>query len=535
MFSLADHDPRSIGPYRVIALLGEGGMGRVYLAIGPDRHRVALKRILPQLSRDPGFRQRFSMEVEAARQVSGPHTVRLVDADTAGAEPWSASEFVLGPTLAQAVEEGGPLPEDYVRSLGMELALALSGIHGAGLIHRDVKPSNVLLATDGARLLDFGVSRAMEYSASIALTQTGGVVGSPGYMSPEQAETNELTEKSDVFSLGCLLAMAASGRAPFEGPSIPQILYKVVHAEPDLEGVPASLRETIARCLAKGPDERPSPLDLRRLLDQGRDIATAPPAVVRDFAARQEAAIAPLSAPYEASTLTYTGPAAAYPVGPPAPARQGGAGRSAVVAAMAAAAALLIVIPLWLVFSSEKDPDGTGGDAATAGGDGDSSAQTDDGAAALEIPAEICDAVDVEGLLAFLGPEATTDRLEEGADGSGDFASCSANVSAGLEMESLSVMVARTDRSAGGDMFVCFLEGCDGIPQYEMPIGESTARPWTKGAIVENTAGTLEMYWYEDDVAVSVTTFGALDDGSEAGRDFLLDQGIAMYDYLMEQ
>lgn len=398
MEALTDHDPREVGRYRILALLGEGGMGRVYLALGPDGQRVALKRILPQFSRDPAFRQRFAREVAAAQRVSGPHLVRVVDADPTAADPWSATAFVPGPTLSQAVEAHGALPEPQVRRLGADLATALNGIHGAELIHRDVKPSNILISAAGAQLLDFGVSRAMDGSTSMALTQTGGLIGSPGFMSPEQAESRDLTEKSDVFSLGCVLAMAASGRAPFDGPSIPQILYKVVHAEPDLAGVPAPLRDTVARCLAKAPEDRPSPLELRRLLEHGGETATGPLAVVETHIAGQEAEIAALlNAPRP--TLVDHGPTMMYTrwTPPPvaAPARR--SGRGAVVAALAAGAALLIVWTalVWSGWGRDETPTDNAADSTSPTIDVTASAATEAAAetSAAASPADDTDVV----------------------------------------------------------------------------------------------------------------------------------------------
>ena len=318
-------DPRAIGSHRIIAVLGEGGMGRVYLAIGPDGERLALKRILSQYTGDPEFRARFAKEVQAARRVSGPNVVQIVDADTTSAEQWSTTEFVAGPTLDEAVAASGPFSAEHVRRLGGDLAAALNTIHGAGLIHRDVKPSNVLLSARGAMLLDFGISRALDYSSRSALTQTGRLIGTPGYMSPEQAQSQPLTEKSDVFSLGCVLVTAATGRAPFDGPSIPQILYKLVHGEPDLDGVPSTLREAIDRCLSKDPESRPSPLEVRRLLERSGTVTADLTTIVQTRIIEQEAAIASLlpEAPLK-PTLVDTGPTMMYtrPATPPTPDRR---------------------------------------------------------------------------------------------------------------------------------------------------------------------------------------------------------------------
>lgn len=210
-----ESDPAEVGPYRVLAELGRGGMGRVLLGAGPDGRLVAVKQVHERFAADAAFRARFRREVAASRRVSGAYTAAVMDADVEAVTPWLASVFVVGPSLADAVESGGPLPSDAVHGLAVGLATALVEIHRAGLIHRDLKPGNVLLAEDGVRVIDFGIARAVEEDAE--LTHTGGVIGSPAFMSPEQAEGRALTPASDVFSLASLLALALSGRSPFEG------------------------------------------------------------------------------------------------------------------------------------------------------------------------------------------------------------------------------------------------------------------------------------------------------------------------------
>lgn len=535
MLPLGPNDPRLVGRYRVLALLGEGGMGRVYLAVGPDGRRVAVKRILPHLAGDPGFRQRFALEVEAARKVAGAHTVRVVDADAASGEPWSATAFVPGPTLIEAVEASGPLPEAYVRSIGMDLASALGDVHSAGLIHRDVKPSNVLLSAAGAQLLDFGVSRAVDYSTSTALTRTGGVIGSPGYMSPEQAEAKELTEQSDVFSLGCLLATAASGRAPFEGPSIPQVLYRIVHTPPDLEGVPASLREVIERCLAKDPAERPSPPELRRLLEESGEAEATPPEAVRAHAGRQEAAIGGMLAVPPQPTLADNGPTLAFQNPVPVPPRAARTGlRNVAIAAIVAVAALAVIVPIWIMAASGGDDTGSGEDPVIAdGGDEEGPGRTGDdaGEAPVEIPAEICDAIDVQGMLDLIGPGSTLEIYEEGEENGDDYASCSIMVADDQGMPtSLLATVNRSDDS----MAFCQLEGCGGIQPAAQPYGESDERPWTKGAIIETEGGDVQMAWHKDGVGVWVNPLPSIDEASDAEAEYLLAQGVALYDLVFE-
>ncbi len=216
---------------------------------------MAVKVIRPDLAAEPGFRARFAREVAAARTVSGIFTAPVLDADPEGPHPWLATAYVPGPSLAAAVAERGPLPADVVLTLGAGLAEGLQAIHAAGLVHRDLKPSNVLLADDGPRVIDFGISRATDASM---LTQAGTIMGSPGFLSPEQAEGREVGPPSDVFSLGAVLAFAAGGEGPFGTGTAASLVYRVVNAAPNLSAVPDQLRPVIDRCLAKNPAGRPT-------------------------------------------------------------------------------------------------------------------------------------------------------------------------------------------------------------------------------------------------------------------------------------
>ncbi|MQS13630.1 protein kinase [Streptomyces kaniharaensis] len=266
MQSLGPDDPRRIGAYRLLRRLGAGGMGRVYLGRTAGGRTVAVKVVRDELADDAEFRARFRQEVAAARRVGGDWTAPVLDADTEGEHPWVATGYVAGPALGTAVHDFGPLPEPAVRTLGIGLAEALAHVHGLGLVHRDVKPSNVLLTLDGPRLIDFGIARALD--AASGFTQSGYVVGSPGFMSPEQANGQSVGPAGDVFSLGAVLAFAATGLHPFgEGVSAAVLLYRVLHEEPDVRGLTGQLREIVLDCLAKDPAARPTPQQLRTRLD----------------------------------------------------------------------------------------------------------------------------------------------------------------------------------------------------------------------------------------------------------------------------
>jgi hypothetical protein len=260
---LQSGDPESVGPYRLLGRLGAGGMGRVYLARSPGGRLTAVKVIRPELAAEPGFRARFAREVASARTVSGVFTAPVLDADPEGPQPWLATAYVPGPSLAEAVAQRGPLAPGDVPGLGAGLAEGLQAVHAAGLVHRDLKPSNVLLADDGPRIIDFGISRAVD---SVSLTQTGMVIGSPGFLSPEQAEGRETGTAGDIFSLGAVLVFAATGEGPFGAGTVPALIYRVVSGQPNLSGVPELLRPVIARCLDKDPARRPGAGELLTLL-----------------------------------------------------------------------------------------------------------------------------------------------------------------------------------------------------------------------------------------------------------------------------
>ncbi|MGW3630169.1 protein kinase domain-containing protein [Streptomyces sp. NPDC005122] len=267
MQPLGVDEPTVVGPYRLLGRLGSGGMGRVYLGRSAGGRTVAVKIVHPHFALDEEFRARFRREVEAARRVGGAWTAPVLDADPEAPVPWVATGYAAGPSLAAAVADTGPLPVASVRVLGAGLAEALGAVHVLGLVHRDVKPSNVLLTLDGPLLIDFGIARATDGTAS--LTSTGVSVGSPGYMSPEQILGKAVTGAADVFSLGAVLVYAATGESPFPGDSSAALLYKVVHEEPRLGSLEGELRDLAAACLAKNPDGRPAPAEVAARLVPG--------------------------------------------------------------------------------------------------------------------------------------------------------------------------------------------------------------------------------------------------------------------------
>ncbi|MEU9101021.1 serine/threonine-protein kinase [Streptomyces sp. NPDC048361] len=252
---LADDDPRSVAGYLLSARLGAGGMGKVYLSYTPGGRPVAIKVIRPEFAEDPDFRRRFQQEVRAAQRVQGLYTAPVIDSDTDGPRPWLATAYVQGPSLHAAVTAHGAMPVATVLLLVAGIAEALQVIHRADIVHRDLKPSNVLLAVDGPRVIDFGIARAAD---ATALTGTGVSVGTPSFMSPEQAAGRSCTEATDVFALGQIAVFAATGAAAFGDGASHAVLYRIVHEDPDLSRLPDELRDIVMGCLNKDPARRPS-------------------------------------------------------------------------------------------------------------------------------------------------------------------------------------------------------------------------------------------------------------------------------------
>ncbi|MFF4044631.1 protein kinase [Streptomyces sp. NPDC001816] len=268
MDKLGPGDPQRIGAYRLLARLGAGGMGHVYLARSDRGRTVAVKLVREELAEQEEFRARFRQEVTAARRVGGHWTAPVLDADTEAAVPWVATGYVAGPSLQQVVShDHGALPERSVRILAAGLAHALKDIHAAGIVHRDLKPSNVLVTIDGPRVIDFGIARAMETMAGDGLTRTGSLVGSPGFMAPEQVRGDRITPACDVFCLGSVLAYASTGVLPFGGANsgVHALMFRIAQEEPDLEGVPEGIADLVRDCLKKDPAARPS---LDRILER---------------------------------------------------------------------------------------------------------------------------------------------------------------------------------------------------------------------------------------------------------------------------
>ncbi|SOD86822.1 serine/threonine-protein kinase [Streptomyces sp. Ag109_G2-15] len=308
-----------IGGYLVERKLGEGGMGTVFLARTRGGRAVALKVAKAELAADPVFRERFRSEVEAARAVGGFHTAPVVDADVDGDPLWLATAYIPGPTLVARLAAQGAMDEPQLRALAAALAEALESIHSCGLVHRDLKPGNIIMAEDGPRVLDFGIARAVE---STRLTATGTAFGTPGFLAPEQALGNDVTGAADVFALGAVLVAAAGGSAWGEGTPM-GLMYRSVHEPPNVSAVPAPLVDLVSACLAKNPADRPTPTALLdRLTGQPQEQTppTAPP-----YTPTVAAPTPPTPHPHVPATPPYlppppvTAPPVAYGFGPPLP------------------------------------------------------------------------------------------------------------------------------------------------------------------------------------------------------------------------
>ncbi|MFC9591936.1 serine/threonine-protein kinase [Streptomyces sp. NPDC056944] len=368
MESLNAEDPVSVGPFRLIGRLGVGGMGRVFLARSAGGRTVAVKVVHAELAAQDEFRRRFAREVAALERVGGTGTAPVLGSDTTADSPWVAIGYVPGPSLRTVVgDEFGPLPPATVRALASGLARALDHIHTAGLVHRDLKPSNVLLTVDGPRIIDFGIARAVDHvSDGGNLTTTGAVVGSPGFMSPEQVRGDQVSPASDVFCLGSVLVYAATGRAPFgtADSGVHATMFRIAHDEPDLTDLPPELSGLIRACLAKDPAARPTATEIVETLP------VADPWLPADVLARLGRHAARLLEAEGSSTPASETPPPAAPAGTastvpappaptPAPRRRGRTALLAAVTALVVAAAAGAAYTYW---------PGNGGTGGTAGG-----------------------------------------------------------------------------------------------------------------------------------------------------------------------
>lgn len=391
-------DPTTVGPYRLLGRLGAGGMGQVYLGRSAGGRMVALKMVRADLAREPEFRRRFQAEVEAARRVGGLWTAPVLESDTESAVPWVATGYVAGPSLKDVVDRlHGPLPETSVWALAFGLSLALRDIHGKGLVHRDLKPSNVMVTLEGPKVIDFGIARALDASV---VTRTGTIVGTPGYMPPEQIRGERLTATTDVFALGAVLACAATGRAPFnwDGAAQHAVHYRVIHEEPRLgpvEGpLTGELRALVARCLDKDVTRRPTLAEIEPLAEARSGEEFWLPASLTARVGQDAAALLEFDAPAAEPAAWWsphspgTPPPAPYqgapsppPPGrpptashastiPPSPDSLQAAGpprrRRGLLAALAGVAALAIAVPLVIMATSDDGDGGAGGAGAEA-------------------------------------------------------------------------------------------------------------------------------------------------------------------------
>jgi predicted Ser/Thr protein kinase len=382
MDPLQPGDPISVGSYRLLGRLGAGGMGQVFLGISPGGRKVAVKVIHPFHLRAPHFRERFAREIEAAQRVGGFHTAPVVDADPRASPPWMVTAFIAGQSLQDAVDQDGPLSPGEVRALGAGLAEGLAAIHARGLVHRDLKPGNVILAPDGPRIIDFGIARVIDETTGI--TTAGAVIGTFAYMSPEHLGGEAAGPASDVFSLGSVLAFAATGRPPFTGDTAATVMFRLVSAPPDLAGLADhELTGLVSSCLAKTPEARPTVSSLLAALSGPGPAALR--AGAPGMAAPYAPGIAVPRAPANGAPATQApalpgtgpapgnGPASRAPTVPPGPAEAvpggavpGGAGHiqpsrgrprrwpAALIATVALAVALAVALPL--LFASGSPP-----------------------------------------------------------------------------------------------------------------------------------------------------------------------------------
>ncbi|MDL4777477.1 MULTISPECIES: DUF4389 domain-containing protein [Thermomonosporaceae] len=314
---LHQDEPRVLGPYRLLGRLGRGGMGTVYLAAEPTGRRVAVKVVNRELAGETAFLDRFRREVTAARQVHRFCTAPLIDADLDADPPYIVTEYIDGPSLEQTVAERGPLPGSDLEGLAVGVATALAAIHGAGIVHRDLKPANVLLSPTGPRVIDFGIARALD--AADGPTRTGQFIGTPAYIAPEILHGEPVCQASDVFSWGCVVAYAGTGRPPFQGGTVAEVFKRISGDPPVLDGLDPGLRALVALTLGKDPRNRPTAQGLlARLL--GQEKADPERAAARVTATWHRPGTVPADQGTGTGTGTGTGGAASAAVPPTGPA-----------------------------------------------------------------------------------------------------------------------------------------------------------------------------------------------------------------------
>ncbi|GAA0966459.1 serine/threonine-protein kinase [Actinocorallia libanotica] len=370
---LAASDPRAVGAYTLTGRLGAGGMGAVYLGRSPEGAPVAVKMIRDELGLDPGFRARFEREVSSAERVASFCTAAVLDHGLHEGHPYLVTEYIEGPTLLAQVQERGPLSAGTLQGFAVGVAMALNAIHQAGLVHRDLKPSNVILSVSGPRVIDFGIARAQDSATGV--TRTGQLIGTPGWIAPEQLLADRATTAVDVYTWGCLVAFAARGRHPFGSGEPIAMASRMLHGEPELDGVPGPLLELVRAALNKDPLQRPTAQQLlvaltgggspqgldaqaTRVVEQnwqapppGPDPRTAPPG--------PDPRTAPSGRPVPGER-TPSGPPEAVPTLPPAAAEER-KGRRTVVALSGALSALLVATVLVFVFDRDDEPASRGG------------------------------------------------------------------------------------------------------------------------------------------------------------------------------
>jgi serine/threonine protein kinase len=312
---LHDGDPACVGKYRILGRLGHGGMGQVFIGESPGGRLVAVKLILDEHATDQEFRQRFAREIEALKKIGGFYTAFVIEADPNATPPWMVTAYIPGPSLHDVVRESGPLGIGKLCELGTGLAEALAAVHACGIVHRDLTPSNVIMAADGPRLIDFGIAKA---DGAETLTGTGEAIGTPSFMSPERFRREHVGPASDVFSLGSLLTYAATGHGPFDATESPAVMYGVLQGTPDLGSISGRLRQVIDACLDKEPALRPTPASLLAAFREIAETVTSEPksALAREPSGRPARTWHPRAAtrPVDAPTSRLARPASSLRV-----------------------------------------------------------------------------------------------------------------------------------------------------------------------------------------------------------------------------